>query len=150
VTTLRRRWHHPRAVAPEFLPPDPYADVPAPAPREFAPPQPATEDRTRLALVLGCAGLGVAVISYGALAVLTLPASTAAAVLGARSRRGEPRPRYADAAVIIAVVGIVLGLLLGVLWIVSLINGDVTTIFDRHDGGGDRSDLTFQVARLLR
>jgi hypothetical protein len=119
-------------VAPEFLPPDPYADAPetagaAPEPRA---PQEGADRRVKQSLALGAASLAALALTNGILCVVALPASIAAVVLGRESRRAEPRPRYADAALIVAVVATLAGVAAAALWIVVLATGGGSPAFD--------------------
>jgi hypothetical protein len=136
-------------VAPDFLPPDPHADLPEPPRAAFEPPAPAARrgSRIRLSLALGAGSIGAAALTYGALFVVTLPAAIAALVLGLGGRRAEPRPQYADAAMIIAVVATVVSLLATVLWIVALANGD--SPFDDGGAANGNGDLSFAFVRTL-
>jgi hypothetical protein len=111
-----------RAVAHDFLPPDPYAD-PARAPRPEPPRDPGSSEPPIAALALGSAGLALLVLTTGSLFFLALPLSVAALVLGVRARRATPPPPRADVAVIIGAVGIVLGVIATVVWIIVLASG---------------------------
>ena len=77
----------------DFLPPDPYADLPDPPRAAFEPPTQAAGrgSRVKLSLALGAGSIGAAALTYGALLVVSLPAAIAALVLGLGSRRAEPR-----------------------------------------------------------
>jgi hypothetical protein len=110
-----------RPVAPDFLPPDPYADPVAPRPEPPRPP--GSSEQPVAALGLGSAGLAVLFLTTGSLFFAALPLSITALVLGLRARRATPPPPRADVAVIIGAVGIVLGVIATVAWIIVLASG---------------------------
>jgi hypothetical protein len=147
-----------RAVQPEFLPPDPYAEAPsAPQPAlrplflppdatQSAPAQPRS-NRAVASLILGSGSLGLLFFSAGLLFFLTLPASIAGWVLGNRAKRQDTGRDQANVAVIIAITGVVLGVIAGVVWIVLVATGQysTTTEVDHNSDGG----LHFDVIRLV-
>jgi hypothetical protein len=147
-------------VPSEFLPPDPYADLPrAQRPTGqpvFAPPNapvPATarnqNSRAVAALALGSAGLGILVFTAGALFLLTLPASVAGWVLGRQAKRRETGSEQANLAVTIGIVGTVLGVIAAVAWILIIAFTDWATTSTKVDRGSRRG-LRFDVIRLAR
>ena len=147
------------AVQPEFLPPDPHAEAP-PAPQPaarpvFLPPhaslppaaQQAQNTKAVWALILGSGSLGVLAFSAGLLFFLTLPASIAGWVLGARAKRMQSGREQANVAVIIAIIGVVLSVVAAAVWITLVALGEYSTSTDL-DGSGD-SGLRFDVIRLV-
>jgi hypothetical protein len=147
-------------VPSDFLPPDPYADLPGGQRRSGGPafvapnaPLPATAknqgNRPVAALALGSAGLGVLVFTAGALFLLTLPASVAGWVLGRQAKRRETGSEQANLAVTIGIVGTVLGVIAAVVWIVIIAFTDWTTTSTKIDRGG-RQAPRFDVIRLAR
>ena len=147
------------AVQPEFLPPDPHAEAP-PAPQPaarpvFLPPhaalppaaQQAQNNKAVWAMILGSGSLGLLAFSVGLLLVITLPASIAGWVLGARAKRMQSGRDQANVAVIIAVIGVVLSVIAAAVWITLIALGEYSTGSDA-DGGGD-SGLRFDVIRLV-
>jgi hypothetical protein len=147
------------AVQPEFLPPDPSAEAP-PAPQPaarptFLPPHaslpPAAQQgqntKAVWAMIFGCGSLGLLAFSAGLLFFVTLPASIAGWVLGARAKREQAGRDQANVAVIIAIVGVVLSVIAGAVWITLVALGEYSTSGDLN-GGGD-SGLRFDVIRLV-
>ena len=140
----------------DFLPPDPYAELPGThrsgGPPVFAPPDAqrratakGQNNRAVAALALGSAGLGVLFFTAGALFVLTLPASIAGWVLGRQAKRGDGGPDQANVAVIIGIVGTVLGVIAAVAWILIIAFTDWTTSTEIESGGGEKP--RFDVVR---
>ena len=112
----------------DFLPPDPYADLPGThrpgGPPVFAPPDAARpaaakghNNRAVVALALGSAGLGVLFFTAGALFVLTLPASIVGWVLGNKAKQVGARADQANVAVIMGVVGTIAGVIATIVWV---------------------------------
>jgi hypothetical protein len=147
------------AVQPEFLPPDPHAEAP-PAPQPaarpvFLPPhaslppaaQQAQNTKAVWALILGSGSLGLLAFSAGLLFFLTLPASIAGWVLGARAKRMQSGREQANVAVIIAIIGVVLSVVAAAVWITLVALGEYSTSTDL-DSSGD-SGLRFDVIRLV-
>jgi hypothetical protein len=147
-----------RPVQPEFLPPDPHAEVPRPAqpaprplflPPNAAQPAPAQAQNNRAvaSLIFGSGSLGLLVFSAGLLFFLTVPGSIAAWVLGSRAKRVDSARDQANVAVIIAIAGVVLGVIAGAVWIVLVATGEysTTTKVDHGNDGG----LRFDVIRLV-
>lgn len=142
----------------EFLPPDPYDDAqptsqPASRPvylppHATLPPAPGRREngRATTGLAFGAGGLGLLFFSAGALFFLTIPASIAGWILGHQAKRGEDGHDQAKLAVIIGIVGVVFGVIAGVVWILLIALGDVSTTTST-DGGRD-SGLSFDVIRL--
>jgi len=147
-------------VPSEFLPPDPYADLPGAQRRSgepaFVPPNaplPTTDTnqsgRPVAALALGSAGLGVLVFTAGALFLLTLPASVAGWMLGRQAKRRETGSDQANLAVTIGIVGTVLGVIAAVVWILIITFTDWATTSTKIDRGS-RQAPRFDVIRLAR
>ena len=149
---------HDPPVPPEFLPPDPHAELPGRAQRAprplFLPPnaaQPAPaqaqNNRVVASLIFGSGSLGLLVFSAGLLFFLTLPGSIAAWVLGNRAKRVDGARDQANVAVIIAIAGVVLGVIAGAVWIILVATGEysTTTKVDHGNDGG----LHFDVIRLV-
>jgi hypothetical protein len=147
-------------VPSEFLPPDPYADLPGAQRRSgepaFVPPHaplPVTDHnqsgRPVAALALGSAGLGVLVFTAGALFLLTLPASVAGWILGRQAKGHETASDQANLAVTIGIVGTVLGVIAAVVWIVIIAFTDWATTSTKIDRGS-RQAPRFDVIRLAR
>jgi hypothetical protein len=146
-------------VPSEFLPPDPYADAqPAPQPASrpvflppsaTLPPSPAQRENKRATtgLALGAGGLGLLFFSAGALFFLTVPASVAGWILGHQAKQRESGRDQANLAVILGIVGVVFGVIAGVVWILLIALGDVSTS-TTTDHGRD-SGLSFDVIRLV-
>jgi hypothetical protein len=145
------------AVQPEFLPPDPSAEAP-PAPQPaarptFLPPHPSLPQTAQQsqntkavwAMIFGSASLGLLAFSAGLLFFITLPASIAGWVLGARAKREQTGRDQANVAVTIAIVGVVLSVIAGAVWITLMALGEYSTSSDL-DGGN--SGLRFDVIRL--
>jgi hypothetical protein len=144
------------AVQPEFLPPDPYADATPSSQPGFLPPtagqaaaSPERQDsRAVWALIFGSGSLGLLVFSAGLLFFVTLPASIAGWVLGAKAKRmAEGRRDQANVAVIVAIVGCVLSVIAAAIWIALFATGQYSTS-TQVDHGGDRG-VHFDVIRLL-
>jgi hypothetical protein len=148
-----------RAVAPEFLPPDPYSEAP-PAPQpaarpHFLPPNTPLppvagqrqNGRATAALALGAGGLGLLFFSAGMLFFLTIPASLAGWILGAQAKRRELGRDQANVAVVIGVVGVVLGVIAAVVWIVLIASGQVSDTGRVHQPSDNGPH--FDVIRLL-
>lgn len=147
-----------RAVQPDFLPPDPYAEAP-PAPRPasrpvFLPPDTAVaasakaqRNKAVWALIFGSSSLGLLVFSAGLLFFLTLPASIVGWVLGSRAKRAPDGRDQANVAVIIAIVGLVLSVIAAGIWIALFATGEYSTSteVDHNNDGG----LHFDVIRLV-
>jgi hypothetical protein len=147
-----------RAVQPEFLPPDPHADAPpAPQPASrpiFLPPtvgapaSPQAENKKAVwALIFGSGSLGLLVFSAGLLFFLTLPASIAGWILGAKAKRMANGGEQANVAVIIAIVGLILSVIAAAIWIVLFATGEYSTSTE-VDNGGD-GGVHFDVIRML-
>jgi hypothetical protein len=147
-----------RAVQPEFLPPDPHADAPpAPQPASrpiFLPPTAASPASARAennkavwALIFGSGSLGLLVFSAGLLFFLTLPASIAGWILGAKAKRMPDGRDQANVAVIVAIVGLVLSVIAAGIWIALFATGEYSTSTD-VDHGGD-SGVHFDVIRMV-
>jgi hypothetical protein len=149
-------------VPSEFLPPDPYADLPGPyrpggRPAFVPPNQPlpaaakAQNNRALAALALGSAALGLLFFSAGALFLLTLPGSIAGWILGHQAKRRDAGREQANVAVIIGVVGTVLGVVAAVVWILIIAFTDWTTSTQIDRGGGQkpRFDVVRAVTRRL-
>jgi hypothetical protein len=147
------------AVQPEFLPPDPHAEAP-PAPQPaarpvFLPPraslppaaQQAQNNKAVWAMIFGSGSLGLLAFSAGLLFFLTLPASIAGWILGARAKRTQSGRDQANVAVIIAIIGVVLSVIAAAVWITLIALGEYSTSSD-VDGGSD-SGLRFDVIRLV-
>ena len=147
------------AVQPEFLPPDPHAEAP-PAPQPaarpvFLPPhaalppaaQQAQNNKAVWAMILGSGSLGLLAFSVGLLFVITLPASIAGWILGARAKRTQSGRDQANVAVIIGIIGVVLSVIAAAVWITLIALGEYSTSSD-VDGGSD-SGLRFDVIRLV-
>jgi hypothetical protein len=146
-------------VAPEFLPPDPYAETqPAPQPAahpHFLPPNtplpPVSgqrqNGRATAALALGAGGLGLLFFSAGMLFFLTIPASLAGWILGTQAKRRELGRDQANVAVVIGIVGVVLGVIAAVVWIVLIASGQVSDSGQVHQPNDNGP--TFDVIRLL-
>ena len=147
-----------RAVPPEFLPPDPYAEAP-PAPHPgsrpvFLPPDGAgaataqpQSNKAVWALIFGSGSLGLLVFSAGLLFFLTLPASIVGWVLGSRAKRASNGRDQANVAVIIAIVGLILSVIAAGIWIALFATGEYSTttkVEHRNDGG-----VHFDVIRLV-
>jgi hypothetical protein len=148
-----------RAVAPEFLPPDPHADAP-PAPQpaaraHFLPPNTPLppvagqrqNGRATAALALGAGGLGLLFFSAGMLFFLTIPASLAGWILGAQAKRRELGRDQANVAVVIGIVGVALGVIAAVVWIVLIASGQVSDSGQVHQPSDNGPH--FDVIRLL-
>jgi hypothetical protein len=137
--TIRRGLrHHPRLVAPDFLPPDPYAEGPRPNPPV---PGRGKNNRAVTALGLGAAGLAVLVTTVGALFIVSLPASIAAWILGRQAQRHETGRDQARVAVTIGIVGTVLGVIAAIAWILT------TALSDADEGAGSS---VVRLAQALR
>ena len=146
------------AVQSEFLPPDPYAEAPAPAAR-LAPRLPAARrgaarrtakprnNKAVWALIFGSGSLGLLVFSAGLLFFLTLPASIAGWVLGSRAKRAPNGGEQANVAVIIAIVGLVLSVIAAGIWIALFATGEYSTS-TQVDHGSD-GGVHFDVIRLV-
>jgi hypothetical protein len=147
-----------RAVQPEFLPPDPYADAP-PGPQPgsrpvFLPPDAAgagaaqpQNNKAVWALIFGSGSLGLLVFSAGLLFFLTLPASIVGWVLGNKARRGSNGRDQANVAVIIAIVGLILSVIAAGIWIALIATGEYSTSTE-VDHGSD-GGVHFDVIRLV-
>jgi hypothetical protein len=146
-------------VAPEFLPPDPYAETPPalqPAARaDFLPPNTPLRHaagqrqngRSTVALALGAGGLGLLAFSAGMLFFLTIPASIAGWILGHQAKRRDSGREQANVAVIMGIVGLVLGVIAAAVWIVLYATGDIS---DKSDNGApDANGVQFNVVALL-
>jgi hypothetical protein len=121
---------------PRFEPAPPHEPVVAPVPQPIAAARPAfvkarTETNTLavVALVLGIAGLGLLLVTFGIGFVLALPCSIAAWICGAQARNriilGETTAGrgQAQAAYVLGVVGVVLGVIAAVGWIAAIVSG---------------------------
>jgi uncharacterized membrane protein len=108
-------------VAPDFLPPDPYAEAPRPNPPV---PGQGKNNRAVAAVGLGAAGLAVLVVTVGALFVVALPASIGGWVLGRQAQRSSTGRDQARVAVTIGIVGTVLGVIAAIAWILSIALAD--------------------------
>jgi hypothetical protein len=141
-------------VQPEFLPPDPHAEVPRAAQPAFLPPnavQPAPaqsqNNRAVASLIFGAGSLGLLFFSAGLLFFLTLPGSIVAWVLANRAKRLGTASDQANVAVIIAAAGVVLGVIAAAVWIVLVATGQysTTTKVDHGSDGGLRFDVIHLV-----
>jgi hypothetical protein len=143
-----------RTVQPEFLPPDPSAEVPPVSRRRpvFLPPDathppPAQPHGSRASLILGAGSLGLLFFSAGLLFFLTLPGSIVAWILANRAKRMDGTRDQANVAVIIAIAGVVLGVIAGAVWIVLVATGEYSTTTEvKHNSDGG---LRFDVIRLV-
>lgn len=125
-------------MAPDFLPPDPYAEGPRPNPPV---PGRGKNNRAVTALGLGAAGLAVLVTTVGALFIVSLPASIAAWILGRQAQRHETGRDQARVAVTIGIVGTVLGVIAAIAWILT------TALSDADEGAGSS---VVRLAQALR
>lgn len=134
----------------------PFAPPNAPEWSGFAPPvapggavaSPATHTKGRAttALAFGAGALGVLAFTAGTLFFLTLPASVAGWILGAKAKGQTSGRDQAKVAVIIGIVGTVLGIVAAVTWIIVWAN-DIDTSSDAGDGPGPAPP--FDVVRAL-
>jgi hypothetical protein len=148
-----------RAVAPDFLPPDPHAEhepAPQPAARPaFLPPNapsPGSPEqrqngRATAALAFGAGGLGLLFFSAGALFLLTIPASIAGWVLGHQAKSREVGRDQANLAVTIGIIGVVLGVVAAVVWVLLVSLGAVDETGDVKQSND--SGVHFDVVRLI-
>ena len=145
------------AVQSEFLPPDPYAEAPAPQPASravFLPPDAGgagtakpQNNKAVWALIFGSGSLGLLVFSAGLLFFLTLPASIVGWVLGSKARHGSNGSDQANGGNLATIVGLILSVIAAGIWIALFATGEYSTSTE-VDHGSD-GGVHFDVIRLL-